>query len=514
MIDIKRLLFLYLAWMPLPAIATLVQPGEDLQAVLDRGEDLELVPGEVYELREVLYYRHDGQAIYTKGAMSPAEYAILRIADPDLTYLIQSNGKSDIRLQNVTLDGSRYRYSTVSDDLGPQPALAHFGGHGGDRQQIIGNLFYATRTWSTLKIHEEGFDNVVEDNIIFGAGTGPRGNGRDEQEKPFSWGDAISCAAERTIIRNNLIIDPTDVGVVVFGAPSTLVEGNVVASVSRESLGGINLVDGIDRYEIEGRDEHYDYRGVVIQNNWIDAFGARIHMALAMGTSIWAPHAHGKILVGASVLNNRITGGAGGYGFVANGIDDFTVLGNISEAQYSGYGDGLNPQLPAPRPGPFIMKADAIGTSQLQVEFVAAEGPVQHLLRCNHGPKNRLGYRVYPYGEYEVQAVVLAAFNEMLARVPTESEAIFWAQWMSETKETSDFLRSALMSTPDFVDLHGFYAQRDLQEFRLELWLGLIERAYSDCLVEGAKIPDMKELYKVAKRHLLSEGIRRSNFLP
>ena len=61
-----------------------VKPGEDLQAVLDQGEDLALMQGRIYDVAETLRYTKAGQRIYTEGAAYPAQYATLRVADSEL----------------------------------------------------------------------------------------------------------------------------------------------------------------------------------------------------------------------------------------------------------------------------------------------------------------------------------------------------------------------------------------------------------------------------------------------
>lgn len=55
--------------------AVKVFPGDDLQAVLSRGEDLEFQKGAVYKISTMLQYTTPGQRIYTKGAEYPSEYA-------------------------------------------------------------------------------------------------------------------------------------------------------------------------------------------------------------------------------------------------------------------------------------------------------------------------------------------------------------------------------------------------------------------------------------------------------
>ena len=79
----------------------------------------------------------------------------------------------------------------------------------------------------------------------------------------------------------------------------------------------------------------------------------------------WAPKHRGKQLVGARVHGNLISGGAGGYGFVVNGVDEFKVYDNKSTAQYSGIGDGKGKRNPPDDPGPFLYNPKNIGSTEL-----------------------------------------------------------------------------------------------------------------------------------------------------
>ena len=230
--------------------ATLANPGDDLQKILDTGFDLHLRKSQIYKVPAPLKFKKDGQRILTPGAQTIADYAILRPADKSVEQLVNGNAMDHILLQHVALDGFRRFYSgAVKIYKVPQPPLAFFGGNGANYQTVDSCLFMDVRTWSTLKIHEGGNHCVITNNIILGAGVGPRGNGRETSEKPFAWGDGITCASENTLISNNLILDPTDVGAVLFGAPGSIVKDNVIATISRESLGGINLVDPLGHYK-------------------------------------------------------------------------------------------------------------------------------------------------------------------------------------------------------------------------------------------------------------------------
>ena len=91
--------------------------------------------------------------------------------------------------------------------------------------------------------------------------------------------------------------------------------------------------------------EHdFDYRGTTLRNNYIDAFGSRIHIAFPMGPGVWVPNNKDKVLVGETVCGNTVTGGEAAFGFIVNGVDDFNVYDNKSTANYSGIAEGLRQQ--------------------------------------------------------------------------------------------------------------------------------------------------------------------------
>ena len=487
------------------------QPGDDLQAILDSGSDLELQPNTVYEIKETLRYKADGQKISTIGAQGIETYATLRLVDTETPQLIHNHAMDNIVLEKVILDGNRYELSNMpSESPRKWHPLVQFGGPDANNQTAQDCVFIAPRTWSTLKLHEGATGLVARNNIFIGAGTGPRGNGRDLREQAFDWGDGITCAAEGGIIVNNLILDPTDVGIVAFGAPGTQIRENTIATISRESLGGINLVDALGVYEMDDKEGYFSYLGTVVEDNLLDAFGGRIHIAFPIGASPWVPNNAHKILYGGTVRNNHLSGLAGGYGYVAHGIDGFTIEGNTTDAKFSGLGDGLNRQLRPVPAAPFLFDSRTIGDSKLQSEFVAADTKLEHLLRCNHGPRDATGYRVYPYGKYEAQGVVLAAFVEMLARTPTEEESHYWVNYLGATKDTADNLRRTLMTTQEFQALHGYINPNKLHTFRNELWFQTLSQ-----VLGGRSLNQMssKELYMQAKAALQTPDNRKNLIL-
>lgn len=476
-------------------------PGADLQAVLDAGKDLLLKPGALYEIERALVFKFEGQSISTHAPKSLGDYATLRITNRDLGQLINGNQVDDVRIESILLDGNRYRLSNLSKTISTK-ALVFFGGEGAERQVVRGCIFIGPRTWSTLKVHEGGADILVENNIFFGAGSDVRGNGREGVENPHldgrSWGDGISCAAQQTTVRNNLIIDPTDVGMVFFGAPGSISDGNVIATVSRESLGGINLVDPLKFWAFEEDPTLIDYRGVTIKNNWIDARGARIHMGIPVGATPWVPSNRGFTFVGGVVQDNLFTGGAAAYSIILSGVKDFTVTGNRTTAQYSGIAEGLGPNDPSDDPIAFVYDPNAVSATEMQPEFEPMKRHLKHLLRCNHAPLNYMGYRYYAYGDHEVIAVVNTAFEEMLGRLPQEEELAHYSKWLQATKSNADQLRHVIMGQPEFIERHGYHNPDGLQLFREKLWLSAISLSHSELTDGIAQWPDAADLYRSA----------------
>lgn len=476
-----------------------VRPGDDLQAVLDSGEDLVLQPGAVYALKKALYYRQPGQKIYTRDARYPSQFATLQIADKSLTQLVSATGVKGAVLEHVTCDGRRYQLSILSErETGgkSQPSLVRFGGEGGDDQVVRECLFVNTRSWATLKFHEGARGGLVENNIVFGAGTDCRGNGRADGEQRLKWGDGITFAARDSVIRNNVIIDPTDVGFVLFGSPGTISENNVVAAISRESLGGANLVDPLSHYAL---DEHRtDYRGVKVRNNYVDAFGARIHIGYPMGAAPWVPGNKGQLLTGAEVTGNTMAGEAAAYGFALHGVTDWKATGNVSTATYSGIADGLAPKNRAHVPTAFVYDPATVENVELQDEFVACDPHIEHLLRCNHGPVDEQGYRIYAYGEAEAEAVVKAAYLEILGRPADPGGLKSKVEQLQANKLNADSLRRGLMASSEFKNRFEYVAPEDLHPYRTKLWVGIFNAIIRRDAGAGKAWPSAREMYTEA----------------
>jgi hypothetical protein len=422
-----------------------VPPGADLQAALDRGEDLWLDPRGDYAVTATLHYRQPGQRIATRGAAAPEDYAMLRLAPGTVMTLLNATGVAEAALERVTLAGERATLRPPGGKVEARPFTA-WGGPGGDHQTIRQCVFVEARCgggWAAIHVNEGARGVVVVDNLIFGAGVDPQGNGRAETELPFGWGDGISTASRDTLVRNNLIVDATDDGIMVQGAPGTTVEDNVILAYSRALLGGIALIDPFADYELAPGSKRFDYRGVQVRRNHIEAAGSRIHLGIALGGPGWHQRFAGTTLVGATVEANTLAGEAFGYGVVANGIDGFVVRGNVSTATHSGRGDGPRREPPEPAAA-FLYAPGQTGDSALQPEFVAARAPLTNLLAAWPPPADDRGYRRPAYTAPEARGIVRLAYHEMLGREPAEAEWAEAAERLRAEGMTADALRALL----------------------------------------------------------------------
>jgi len=280
-----------------------------------------LCTGAVFELTGPVTITADRQEIYTEDHPTDDTRAVLRIVAPSLTTAVLMRDHNGALLSNVIVDGNRGKLGPGAGD-----ALIYAGGYS-DGQIIRGNKIMNTRSWSSLQLIEGYSESqpcknaLVENNEI-----GPAGTSADMQ-----WADGISLACTTTVVRGNVITDATDGGIVVFGAPGSVIEDNTVRAMTRTLLGGINMVDS---QGYGGK-----YTGTIVRNNIIDASGAVIRIGLGMGARVWVclpSNSQELPLSGGTVTGNTLRGEKMQYGFAVDGVSDWTVTGNTDEARHSG----------------------------------------------------------------------------------------------------------------------------------------------------------------------------------
>jgi hypothetical protein len=307
-----------------------------------------------FELAAPVVFAEDGQEIHTEGFPTDDRRARLRIASPSVVTAVDMADRSDVVLRNVVIDGSRPIFGYRGGE-----ALIRAGG-GASGQVVREVKAFEPRSWSVVHLFEGGDPRctgaVVEDNEL-----GPAG------QSDGSWADGISLACANSIVRNNTIVDATDGAIVIFAAPGSIVEDNVIRANTRTLLGGINMVD----YPVhEG-----DYTNTRVRRNVIDAAGAVIRIGMGMGWRVWVcfdpASSDDPTIYGALVTDNTLMGDYMQYGFAVDGVRDWTVTGNVDLATHSGNPTiGCNEQLASPPAGFQFHSARAHGT--FQPEFTEA----------------------------------------------------------------------------------------------------------------------------------------------
>ncbi len=333
---------------PPPDLTRCVPSGtqEDINARLRQPDDIAvLCAGSAFELTSPVVFSADGQQVHTEGFVTDDRRARLRLASPFAATAVYMLNRSNIVLSNVLVDGNL-------PTLGPvQGQALIFAGGGGSGAVISEVKALESRSWTTIQLFEGCTNALIENSEI-----GPSG---------AASGMALACRS--SVVRNNTITDVWGVGMTVFGAPGSLVEGNVIRAETRGLFGGIGMVDLIPYAG--------DYSGTQVRGNVIDAAGATIRVALPMGYRVWfcvdPNDPTDYTLFGATVTGNVLRGAHMEYGFAVDGVRDWTVTGNQDLATHSGTPTGqCNGQVASPPAGFQFYRARALGT--FQPEFADA----------------------------------------------------------------------------------------------------------------------------------------------
>ncbi|KAJ7181635.1 hypothetical protein C8R43DRAFT_1116993 [Mycena crocata] len=254
---------------------------------------------------------------------------------------------SGVMLRNVQIDGNRRGAPPASGG-----ANVVFAGVN-NNQTIQYVRSYDPRSWSCLHITEGplmGTNTTVQNNDI-----GPCG-----VELLDEWADGISVSCKNSVVRNNMIMNPIDGGIALFGSPGTEVYNNTIRVTNQPLLGGINLVD----YEPwDG-----DYTNTVVRDTTIiggyadersGAVGtntgiAVIEIGIAIGPRAWFEDEYlDNITFGATIVADRLSDNVF--------FDNYTFIG------------GAGPDCPfngdsVPAPAPFIYD-NSTSNSSVQDDF-------------------------------------------------------------------------------------------------------------------------------------------------
>ncbi|KAF8622049.1 hypothetical protein AX15_007202 [Amanita polypyramis BW_CC] len=336
---------------------------------------LRLCPGKQYMIQAPIRFAASNQEISTLGYPTGDQRATLVVSGP------VSNGTghttavdgtcskcSGVVIRNIQIDGTR-------GGAPPTQGGGNIEMGGPNANQLIEYVrSFDPRGWTCLHVAEGALNcnNVtVQNNDI-----GPCGSDAFQQ-----WADGISVSCRNSTVRNNMVQNPTDGGIVLFGSPGTQVYNNTIWIQNQTLLGGINLVD-YDPFE-------GDYTGTVVRENFIlggfatgtelpgqtkgvNQYDAIIKIGIAIGPRTWFGERYGdNVSHSGSVLNNKLTG-AFSFAIAVSSAREFTVQGNslFGNTSFIGArGPNCSKSDAIPDPSPFVLDANLTQELELQHDF-------------------------------------------------------------------------------------------------------------------------------------------------
>src|SRR3989344_1337420 len=318
-------IYAYFNWQPCISSGD----GSDIQdALIRKGSKAKLCQKSVFFLSDTINFTHSDQELFTEGLPTDSsKKAHLKIVNKNVSLAVNAFNQNNVKIKNIKVDGNRRELGQLVSH-----ALIIVGGNV-LYQQVDSVEAYDSRSWSTIHVNWGNFyddengnkhtscKNVhVTNNIV-----GPSG-----ETTTGKWSDGISVQCEESLVEDNTIVDVTDGGIVIFGAPKSKIINNHIYAEKQPLLVGIALVDY--------NDYKGNYKNVQVINNKIISDGSYIRAGIAMGSKIWHCPSDDDISsnFGAVIKNNKLSGDYFGYGYVINGVNDWVVEENISEAKYEG----------------------------------------------------------------------------------------------------------------------------------------------------------------------------------
>ncbi len=279
-------------------------------ALTGPGSKAVLCPNAVFELGDTVFFTAGNQQIYTQDLPTDDSRALLRVVGDGVATAVSGEGNDDVSLSNVIIDGNRPQLGLA------EGALINFGrgvlDHNVEGQVVEWVKAYEPRGWTIIYFGGPCRGAVARNNEI-----GPAGRAE------YIIADGISLECPNSVVEYNTIVDATDGGIVIFQSPGSLVANNTIRAENRIMFYGISMED---YFPLEG-----DFTGTRVTGNVIDAAGAMIRRGIGMGPYVGcapedenAPRSRGAIVTGNTLMGDYMA-----YGFVAGGVEDWTMTGNI-----------------------------------------------------------------------------------------------------------------------------------------------------------------------------------------
>ncbi|KAI8459350.1 hypothetical protein BY996DRAFT_4576092, partial [Phakopsora pachyrhizi] len=306
----------------------------------------------------------------------------------------------DLYLGFLEIDGNRPNLGWVDSKKGGG-ALMEFGGDNSG-QTIEYVRAYEPRGWSILHAREGSKTSgnpscnfmKIRNNVFGPSGVSPNegiqfvptevnpvGNiTYNGNSSIVRRADGISLACANSEVYDNYIVDATDGGIVIFGAPGSKILRNTIISQTRNLLGGINMVDFAPY--------NGNYTDVVVENNSIQTDGAMMKIGIAMGTlaMVWGSKNTSSFRnYNGLVRNNQFSSskeGYFGYGIALSGYNNTRVISNVfhPSAKFDGVVTSSCIDGPAAPPIPHNLTHDSATTHKVETQPTTSSDNLMFLI--------------------------------------------------------------------------------------------------------------------------------------
>ncbi|KAJ3831913.1 hypothetical protein F5878DRAFT_41917 [Lentinula raphanica] len=340
-----------------------------------QGYILSLCPNTEYPIQAPILFAASNQEISTQGYPTDDSRALIIVngtvfnGTGQTTAIDGTCTQCDgVRLRNVQINGSR-------NGGGPVNGGGNVEMGGSNSNQLVEYVkSYNPRGWTCLHVSEGALNcnNItIQNNDV-----GPCGTDDFQQ-----WADGLSISCQNAVVRNNMVENPTDGGIVIFGSPGTQVYNNTIWVVNQTLLGGINMVD-------------YDpwsgnYTNTVVHNNTIlggfsdekeepnetdgtSSDDVIIKIGIAIGPRTWFGTRYGNnVSLSGQVYNNRLSG-AFSYAIGMTSAKNFTVENNVLFGNTSfigARGPNCSSSDTTPTPAAFVIDLNTVSQSTTQSNF-------------------------------------------------------------------------------------------------------------------------------------------------
>jgi hypothetical protein len=281
-----------------------------------------------------------GVTLATYGLPSPNQHAKMArlvrqtaFAGPMVEINADRNPNPSGILKNIWVDGQRtlssaYVWGAINIEI-----------YGGNGATVASNFIDNSLGWSNVHTYGtvDGFpcvSNIITNNVITAYPSLHSGG---------NYTDGLSLGCENSTVTGNQIVDPTDVGIVVFTAAPAIqkstVSGNIIVSAGNSAFGGL----AFDPLYSPKYPASPNFTGASISNNSLwSSPTTHFIIGLAVGSRPWfgtnvlinGVTSTGNIGFGATASGNTTAGVTThfGEGITVSGMDSATVQSNVFSA--------------------------------------------------------------------------------------------------------------------------------------------------------------------------------------